>query len=287
MKRKTFSKLIPPRGKPWPQGRWRQACLGLFLALWVPGVQAQAEDQVRIPGGAFQMGSLDGEADERPVHKVCVDSFYMDRYPVTNAEFARFLNLFGNRTEGGKKWLDHEGPLSSILCKVQKKNGLFLPKRGYENHPVVKVSWYGARAYARWAGKRLPTEAEWERAARGHLVGEKYVYGGVLRPDLANVGGFRATTPVGSYPPNGYGLYDMVANVWQWCDDWYDPEYYSHSPRRNPRGPESGSEKVLRGGSWYHKESWRVAARLSDDPLSRSFCFVTGFRCARDQDRKG
>ena len=88
-------------------------------------------------------------------------------------------------------------------------------------------------------------------------------------------------------PPNDYGLYDMVANVWQWCDDWYDPEYYSHSPRRNPRGPESGSEKVLRGGSWYHKESWRVAARLSDDPLSRSFCFVTGFRCARDRDKKG
>jgi formylglycine-generating enzyme required for sulfatase activity len=256
-----------------------------WLTLFLLGGQAHAEDQVLIPAGSFQMGSLYGESNERPVHDVHVDSFYLDKYLVTNSDYARFLNLFGNQKEGGEKWLDNEGPVASFLCKIQKKNGLFVPKRGYENHPVIKVSWYGARAYARWLGKRLPTEAEWERAARGNLEGKKYVYGDTISIDQANVGGFHATTPVGSYPPNGFGLYDMVASVWQWCSDWYDPKYYSRSPERNPRGPESGSEKVLRGGSWFHKESWRVAVRTSDDPLSRNFCFVTGFRCAKDADK--
>ena len=266
-------------------GRWPALCFGLWLMLFFMGGQTRAEDPMPIPAGSFSMGSPDGGPNERPVHTVHVDSFYLDRYLVTNADYAYFLNLFGNQKEGGEKWLDNEGPVASVLCKIQKKNGVYIPKRGYEKHPVVKVSWYGARAYARWVGKRLPTEAEWERAARGNLEGKIYVYGDTISVEQANVGGFHATTPVGSYPPNGFGLYDMVASVWQWCNDWYGPEYYSHSPARNPHGPESGSEKVLRGGSWFHKDSWRVAARTSDDPLSKSFCFVTGFRCAKDADK--
>ena len=257
-------------------------CLCFFLFALALALPAHAANPVFIPEGAFQMGSNEGESHERPVHRVFLNSFYMDSYPVTNAEYARFLNVFGNRVENGKKWLDHEGPLSSFLCKVYKKDGRFFAKPGYENHPVVKVTWYGARAYARWAGKRLPTEAEWEKAARGGLEGQKYAYGRCLIVKWANVGGFNATTPVGAYPPNGFGIYDVVASVWQWCDDWYDPEYYSKSPYRNPQGPEAGSQKVLRGGSWFHKDSWRVAVRLADDPLSRNFCFVTGFRCAKD-----
>ncbi len=255
------------------------------LALILPA-QVHADDMALIPGGSFQMGSLEGEPDERPVHKVDVDAFAMDRYPVTNADYARFLNIFGNRVEGGKKWLDNAGPLSSRLCKIQKKGDRFVPKPGYENHPVIKVSWLGARAYARWLGKRLPTEAEWEKAARGGLEGKRYVYGDALSPSLANVGGFQAATPVGSYPPNGFGLYDMAASVWQWCNDWYDPDFYAQSPSGNPKGPENGSLKVLRGGSWFHKESWSVANRSADDPLSKNFCFLTGFRCVRDIDKK-
>jgi formylglycine-generating enzyme required for sulfatase activity len=281
----VLSKSIRQTREERGRGTWGAFWLSLWLTLFLFGGQAHAEDPVRIPAGSFSMGSPDGEPDERPVHAVHVDSFYLDRYLVTNADYARFLNLFGNQKEAGEKWLDNEGPVASFLCKVQKKNGLFIPKRGYENHPVVKVSWYGARAYARWLGKRLPTEAEWEKAARGNLEGKKYVYGDAISLAQANVGGFHATTPVGSYPPNGFGLYDMVASVWQWCSDWYDPEYYSRSPERNPHGPESGSEKVLRGGSWFHKDSWRVAVRTSDDPNSRSFCFVTGFRCAKDADK--
>jgi len=256
-----------------------------FLALILPA-QAHANDMVLIPDGPFQMGSMEGEREERPAHKVHVDAFCIDRYLVTNADYARFLNVFGNRVEGGEKWLDDVGPLSSWLCKIKKKDDRFMPKPGYENHPVIKVSWYGARAYAQWLGKRLPTEAEWEKAARGGLEGKRYVYGDTISPSQANVGGFHATTPVGSYPPNGFVLYDMVASVWQWCNDWYDPDYYARSPSRNPKGPESGSLKVLRGGSWFHKESWRVAIRSADDPLSKTFCFVTGFRCAQDVDKK-
>jgi formylglycine-generating enzyme required for sulfatase activity len=258
------------------------AYLCLILSALILALPAHAGDQVFIPKGPFQMGSDQGESDERPVHRVYLKAFYMDSHPVTNAEYAQFLNVFGNRVENGKKWLDHEGPLSSWLCKIQRKDGRFIPKPGNENHPVVKVTWYGARAYAQWVGKRLPTEAEWEKAARGGLEGQKYVYGRCLSVEFANVGGFQASTPVGAYPPNGFGIYDVVASVWQWCGDWYDPEYYSRSPRRNPQGPQAGSQKVLRGGSWFHKNSWRVAARLADDPLSRSFCFVTGFRCAKD-----
>lgn len=261
---------------------------GFFaLFLFATFLLAQAEardghDMVLIPAGPFQMGSADGEEDERPVHTVYLDAFYMDRYLVTNADYARFLNIFGNRKEGGKKWLDNAGPFSSWLCKIRKKKGQFIPKRGYESHPVVKVSWYGAKAYAQWQGKRLPTEAEWEKAARGNLEGQTYVYGNRLSPEVANISGFRTTTPVGSYPPNGFGLYDMVASVWQWCSDWYDGGYYPQSPLRNPQGPGTGSQKVLRGGSWFHPGSWRVANRNADDPLSESFCFVTGFRCAKD-----
>jgi len=265
--------------------RLRQQPVIHLLLLVVPltmAVPTGAGDMALIPSGAFLMGSLEGIADERPVHRVHLDSFYMDRHPVTNADYARFLNVFGNRAEGGKKWLDMDGPLSSWLCKIRKENGSYTPKPGYENHPVVKVSWYGATAYARWVGKRLPTEAEWERAARGTWEGQRFIFGNTITSDQANVEGLHATTPVGSYPPNAFGLCDLTAGVWQWGSDWYDPHYYSRSPFKNPKGPENGTQKVLRGGSWFHKDSWRVATRGADDPLSKCFCFVTGFRCAKD-----
>ena len=238
-----------------------------------------------VPAGSFFMGSPDGEPDERPVHEVYLNAFSIDRYPVTNAEYAEFLNHFGNQKEGGEKWLDMVGPFSSWLCKIKEEKGKFVPKKGYENHPVVKVSWFGALAYAKWKGKRLPTEAEWEKAARGGLSRQKYVYGDRLTPEQANIAGYYSSRAVGSYPPNGYGLYDMVAQVWQWCSDWYDPNYYRQSPSANPQGPPSGTLKVLRGGSWFHKDSWRVADRGTDSPLSHQYCFITGFRCAKSVEK--
>jgi formylglycine-generating enzyme required for sulfatase activity len=256
--------------------------LAFFVFHFPLPAQSGSGDMALIPSGWFLMGSEDGGVDERPIHRVRVDSFYMNRDLVTNADYARFLNAFGNRVEEGKKWLDLDGPLSSWLCKIRKRDGRFEPKPGYENHPVVKVSWYGAAAYARWLGKRLPTEAEWERAARGLLQGKRFVFGDTLSPDQANILGLHASAPVGSYPPNSFGLCDLTATVWQWCSDWYDPDYYARSPSQNPKGPEIGAQKVLRGGSWFHKDSWRVAARGADEPTSRHFCFVTGFRCAKD-----
>jgi len=255
--------------------------LVLFLAL-LPAGQTYAAEMALIPAGAFLMGSEGEETDERPVHPVHVDGFYIDRFLITNAAYARFLNACGNRVEGGKRWLDTDSLLSPWLCKIKEKDGIFLPRSGYENHPVVKVTWFGARAYARWKGKRLPTEAEWEKAARGGLEGKKYPQGNAITPEQANIAGLHASTPVGSYPPNSFKLYDMVASVWQWCSDWYSPEYYARSPAHNPKGPGEGSLKVLRGGSWFHRESWRCAARAADYPSSRNFCFVTGFRCVKD-----
>jgi formylglycine-generating enzyme required for sulfatase activity len=240
---------------------------------------------VLIPAGEFQMGDPfnEGDSDERPVHTVYLDAFYIDKYPVTNELYARFLNDIGrNEDEEGHELLD----IDSSGCLIEYVDGRYRPKEGYERHPVVMVSWYGAVAYARWAGKRLPTEAEWEKAARGGLVGKRYPWGDEISHDMANykgVGGrdrWERTSPVGSFPPNGYGLYDMAGNVWEWCADPYDKSYYSRSPQRNPKGG-SGEYCVVRGGSWYsNPNGLRAAYRVYYDP--RSTKGNLGFRCAQD-----
>jgi formylglycine-generating enzyme required for sulfatase activity len=263
--------------------RARIYCFYLLMLLLPYG--ADAGEMVLIPAGSFLMGSEEGEMNERPEHSIHLNGYYMDRYPVTNAEYAQFLNACGNQVEEGVKWLDTDSILSWALCKIKKVDNRFSPRQGFDHHPVVKVSWFGARAYARWVGKRLPTEAEWEKAARGGFDGKRYVYGDTLRPEQANIKGYYSSTPVDFYPPNGYGIYMVVAGVWQWCSDWYDPEYYSRSPSKNPQGPETGSLKVLRGGSWFHPNSWRVATRGDDFPASWKYCFVTGFRCVKDLER--
>ena len=243
---------------------------------------ATPEGMVLIPAGEFQMGSNDGGFDEKPVHTVYVDAFYMDAYEVTNAQYKEFVDA---NPQWGK---DH--------IPSRYHDGNYLKHRtgnsyGRGNHPVVYVSWYGAMAYAKWAGKRLPTEAEWERAARGGLLGKKYPWGNLLDSSKANYrsGG---TTSVGTYPPNKYGLYDIVGNVWEWCLDAYDGDSYKSSLHRNPiAGAADLTEvtrkftnakvpRVLRGGAW---TSSRAAVRVAD---RRRFnpAFTdngSGFRCAR------
>ena len=251
----------------------------------IPSVTS-TEGMVLIPAGEFQMGSNDGGSDEKPVHTVYVDAFYMDIYEVTNAQYKRFV-------DANPEW-SKDGISSSYHSEYLRFwNGNSYPP-GKGDYPVIYMSWYGAMAYAQWAGKRLPTEAEWEKAARGGLVGKKYPWGDSIDSSRANYGrniGY-TTLFVGSYPPNGYGLYDMAGNVWEWCLDAYDGNFYGNSPRRNPIAGEDSithitnnftnvkSSRVLRGGSWFFGPSrLRVAGRLGDNP---SYALLSsGFRCAR------
>ncbi|MDE0016457.1 MAG: formylglycine-generating enzyme family protein [Candidatus Poribacteria bacterium] len=250
------------------------------------------EGMVLIPAGEFDMGSNDAEANnnEQPVRRVYVDAFYMDETEVTNLQFKEFL-LENPRWQKGR--VDGQFADGNYL---RLWNGNNYPQ-GKANHPVVYMSWYAAMAYAEWADKRLPTEAEWEYAARGGLKGKKYPNGNTITARDANFGNnVKDTTPVGRYPANGYGLYDMAGNAWEWCLDEYDAEFYFTFPRNGVvRNPLSGansvgwilnnytnikSTRVLRGGSWVNLATFvRVAGRGDTTPTDTFNNF--GFRCAR------
>ena len=252
------------------------------------GTPSASTGMVLIPAGTFRMGSNAPEAysDEQPVHTVYVDAFYMDKYEVTVGQYKEFVRATGHR---------------DLPDRVSR----YSPT---DRHPVGGVSWYDAMAYAAWAGKRLPTEAEWEKAARGGLVGQKYPWGNAAPngtqcnfadknvdynwSDKSTDDGYQFTAPVGSYPPNTYGLYDMAGNVWEWCLDAYDANFYRNPVHRNPiAGAVSISEitnnytnvksyRVLRGGSWSDAERFvRVANRFNSSPTGPYFNL--GFRCAR------
>ncbi len=214
------------------------------------------ELMVLVPAGYFLMGSEEGDKDEQPRHKVYVDAFYIDTSEVTCARYKRFLEDTG--------YTPHQ---------------LWITEYDRPKDPVVGVSWYDASAFARWAGKRLPTEAEWEKAARGGLAEKKYPWGDEIDRGKANYNSF-GTTPVKSYEPNECGLYDMAGNVWEWCRDWYSKDYYDTTPHKNPHGPMLGEIKVVRGGAWYNNESaLRVSNRHKSYPSVGSF--NTGFRCVK------
>ncbi len=221
---------------------------------------------VLIPAGQFQMGSDEGEGNEKPVHTVYLDAFYMDIYTVTNAQYQKFCKLTGRSPQG--HW-------------SQGLSGF-----GQPNQPVMGLAWQTAVEYCQWAGKRLPTEAEWEKAARGGLERKKYPWGDEP-PDETKANSDRHVehpTPVGSYPPNGYGLHDMAGNVEEWCYDWYRPDYYQKSPKRNPQGPASGfhSRRVVRGGDWIDiAKRIRCANRKGANPKPRGIIFNYGFRCVQ------
>ena len=245
-----------------------------------------------IPAGEFEMGSNDGVSGEKPVHSVSLDAFYMDVYEVTNAQYATFLNAVGKHQDAGLEWLDI-GDGDELIELV---GGVYRPKSRFADHPVIEVSWYGAAAYAQWAGKRLPTEAEWEKAARGGPVGKRYPWGDAISHDDANYSGtggrdkWSRTAPVGSFLPNGYGLYDMAGNVWEWCMDEYQSGFYASSPRSNPIAgglisfvnnnfTSVKTSRVLRGGSWVDNPlNLRVASRDYYRPTNS--LDGSGFRCA-------
>lgn len=241
-----------------------------------------------IPAGKFLMGSDKGKADERPVHGVYLRDFYMDKYEVTNSLYRKFLDANPQWSKDGIASEYHDGRY------LNDWNGNIYPP-GESNHPVTHVSWYAAKAYAMWAGKRLPTEAEWEKAARGGLVGKKYPWGDDISYRNANYSitpkmyQWKTTAPVGSFPPNGYRLYDMVGNVAEWCMDSYDRTAYEKALRGSPRPvmlPNPLIRFVVRGGSWQGNplysagaspNSLRVAYREYYLPINS--LGTVGFRC--------
>lgn len=325
------------------------SCCGTLPARF--STPAAPPSMVWIPGGTFQMGSTDPQAkpDEQPVHDVTLDGFWISRTPITNAEFKKFVDSTGyvttaekapvledimkelppgtlpppaemlvpaslvfKKTSGpvplnnpliwwewkhGADWRHPEGPDSSI--------------EGKDDHPVVQVSWDDAAAYAKWAGMRLPTEAEWEYAARGGRDQQPYIWGdeptgpqetklniwqGRFPYENTATDGFTTTSPVNTFSPNGYGLLDMAGNVWEWVADWYRPDTYARrageQPINNPKGPANSydpqepytAKRVTRGGSFLCNDSYcsgyRPSARMKTSPDTS--LIHTGFRCAMD-----
>jgi formylglycine-generating enzyme required for sulfatase activity len=240
---------------------------------------------VYVPAGEFVMGSspADGEDNEQPQHIVTLNAFWIDVHEITNAQFAAFLNEADNQTEGGAPWLK----TNDENIHIQQNEGEWISTPGFENHPVVGVTWYGARAYCLWYGARLPTEAEWEKAARG-TNGQLYPWGDA--PPTCDLGNYwvedscvGSTTPVGSYLAgrSPFGALDMAGNVWEWASDWYAPDFYSNSPAVNPIGPRTGSTRVIRSGSWSNLASFaRAGFRGFFDPASINY--NVGFRCTQD-----
>jgi len=229
------------------------------------GVQFGAtSEMILIPAGEFLMGS-DTDGDHSPAHEIHLDSFYLDDHEVTNAEYFEFCRATKHR-------------LPEFWGIEARRSGPNFP-----NHPVVGVSWQDASDYADWRGKRLPTEAEWEYAARGGLVGSNFPLGDTLSPEDANFeqSGSKRPVEVGTYAPNGLGFFDMSGNVFEWTADRYDAEYYAESQTANPQGPEAGRFRVIRGGGWHSGPFCnRVYYRNALPP--NWVDFALGFRCAMD-----
>lgn len=245
--------------------------LTLTLAPWATALGANTKDMVLIPQGEFAMGSKD-HSDEIP-HQVVLDGYYIDKYEVSNARYKKFMKA--TKHPAPAYWDD--------------------PRLNAKNQPVVGVNWYDANAFCEWEGKRLPTEAEWERAAKGPN-GSHYPWGHKINTTLANYGQNEGKTkPVDAYPNgvSGYGVYNMAGNVFEWVKDWYDPNYYQVSPALNPQGPSEGYDfanqgpvKVLKGGSWLAPQSsLHTSHRFWNQPENNSYGVGLGFRCAMKAER--
>ena len=320
-----MTKIIPPSPCCVPSKvRAEQLILSKERSNSRPQVTSgSTEGMVLLDEGRFRMGTdyphgfpADGEG---PVREIRIAPFYIDICPVTNAEFSRFIEATGYRTEAegfgwsfvfagdlpeglqefspvaglewwrridGADWAHPEGPQSNL--------------KGRDDYPVVQVSWNDAVAYATWSGKRLPTEAEWEYAARGGLDQKLYPWGDDLTPEgkhLCNIwqgtfpkentaeDGYTSVCPAQAFPPNGFGLYSVTGNTWEWCADWFHPTYHVDATPINPIGPPEGTVRVLKGGSYLCHKSYcnryRVAARSSNTPDSATTNI--GFRCVRDR----
>ena len=246
------------------------------------------EGMIYVAGGSFQMGSDSGGSDEKPVHWVFLEAFNIDKYEVTNLKYVTYLNaaLEAGEVQVNGSSISKDGidilDLDDSDCQISYTSGNLIVDSGKDNYPVLEVTWHGAKAYADFYGKRLPTEAEWEYAARGGNLSLGYTYSG--SNDIGVVAWYwnnsgSSTHPVGQQQANELGICDMSGNVWEWCNDWYESDYYSSSPSNNPSGPTMGTSRVLRGGSW-NTNAYVVRSAYrgySGDPTTSSNSI--GFRC--------
>lgn len=288
------------------------------------GPKKHMEEMVLIPGGKFLMGTNDRDANpadgEGPVRNIKVNTFLIDQYAVTNRKFKDFVEDTNYKTDAEKygwsfvfyklisektakkvKQVVKGTPWWSVVEGAcwKKPEGLDSNIVDRMDHPVVHISWNDAKAYCEWAGKRLATEAEWEYAARGGLIQKRYPWGDDLTPNGEHVcniwqgdfpkdnteeDGYLGTAPVNAFQPNGYGLYNMAGNVWEWCENWFSPDFHKFDTKNNPQGPTSGEVKAMRGGSYLCHDSYcnryRVAARTANTPDSSTGNL--GFRCVKD-----
>jgi len=230
-------------------------------------------EKVAVEGGTFTMGSPSGtgNANEEPEHSVTLSDFSISKYEITNAQYAIFMNDIGAAINGsfnGEEYLN----MDAVNVQISHTNGSFIADVGTENNPVIEVSWLGAKAYAEHYGGRLPTEAEWEFAAKGGNSSSGYTYSGSNTiDDIAwyNINSGSATHSVGTKNANELGLHDMSGNVYEWANDWYDATYYNSSPANDPQGPNSGTTRVARGGSWSSGDIiCRVANRIGLNPTT-------------------
>ena len=235
---------------------------------------------IRVDGGTFVMGNKEGDKDEKPEHKVRLDAFFISAHEITNGQYCKFLNETEHHLNKIDEWID----LHDLDSRIKYNRKGYYPEPGYTNHPVIEVTWYGAKAFCEWSGGRLPTEAEWEFAARGGLKSENYKYSGSDIPgkvawyDQNSLG---TTHIVGTKSPNELRIYDMSGNVWEWCFDYYSSDYYNISKMDNPQGAEWGTGKVVRGGSWgYNQYYLRTTYRKLNSPDAGNFNL--GFRLVRD-----
>lgn len=249
----------------------------------------------RIPAGQFVMGAEDGDDDERPAHEVYVEEFFIGRCPVTNDEYARFVQATGHPSPAIRMLPlvgsgEREEEFKALAGPYEWDGGNPPHDRG--EHPVVLVRFDDCVAYCRWLSDelsrvvRLPTEAEWEKAARGGIDNLRYPWGDDIEATRCNflTNGRRktesGTKPVGGYPSNGYGLFDTIGNVWEWVADWHAPDYYANGSNRDPHGPSTGVMRIVRGGSWITEDVSLLRSshrhRVPDDTYAPSI----GFRIA-------